>query len=375
RGVPVYRSRPTMAGCNAAGGLGRAGSVGRIGQPGAWCACRAAGPALASLRGGPATPSAAGSVRAAAARRAARAGRRLAGRSGLVDGVAPYRGSQRAAAGPGARPDTARAAPGRVVRRGAAESGATGARRIHLAGHRRDGRGGADGWQPCRNAGRHRAYLARAPGPARQGAGADRAGPFAGLDRGRLAAAVDAGAGSHGARSHGRTLAHPGGLGRSDGGNSARGHRHHAHPAHRRYRYLSGSFMFSWLAILLTGMAGGALAWLFIGPVRRPVSDARARPAVGWGWRLCWPWLDAVAQPCATALPWRWRDALTRWLAQAGTPAAITAPHTAALVACAAGLGASAGGVLGGLVLPAPGAWLCGIGGALAMAGWPILWI
>lgn len=133
--------------------------------------------------------------------------------------------------------------------------------------------------------------------------------------------------------------------------------------------------MFSWLAILLTGMVGGALAWLFIGPVRRPVSDAGARPAVGWGWRLCWPWLDAVAQPCATALPWRWRDALTRWLGQAGTPAAITAPHAAALVACAAGLGASAGGVLGGLVLPAPGAWLCGIGGALAMAGWPILWI
>src|SRR5690606_38696101 len=58
-----------MAGCNAAGGFGRAGSVGCIGQPGAWCVCRAAGAALASLCGGPATPSAAGSVRAAAARR------------------------------------------------------------------------------------------------------------------------------------------------------------------------------------------------------------------------------------------------------------------------------------------------------------------
>src|SRR5690606_16185731 len=133
--------------------------------------------------------------------------------------------------------------------------------------------------------------------------------------------------------------------------------------------------MLSSIAILLAGIAVGSMAWLLVRPVLRPISAARACPAVGWGWRLCWPWLDAVARPCASALPWRWRDALTWWLAQAGAPAAFTGPHAVALVACAAGLGAAAGAVLGGLALPPPGAWLCSVGGAAAMAGWPILWI
>lgn len=134
--------------------------------------------------------------------------------------------------------------------------------------------------------------------------------------------------------------------------------------------------MLSSFSVVAAGTAVATLVWLLMRPVLKGTPGPPLLPTMPLVWRLSWPWLDAMAPTCASFLSWRLRGELSRWLAQAGVPAAFTAAHAAAVAACAALLGAVTGAAIG----VASGSSMAGTGmaalaGALVLAGWPMAWI
>ena len=130
-----------------------------------------------------------------------------------------------------------------------------------------------------------------------------------------------------------------------------------------------------WISVLLAGTCLGILSWVFLMPGSR---GAGAHPKAGQAiWlRLCWPWIDTLAQLCRPFLVWRWRSALTHRMAQAGLAQTWLPEHFAAAqlwLALGAGLGT------GLLCWQANVTLAVMLGIALAVGGvagaWPLLWL
>ena len=133
--------------------------------------------------------------------------------------------------------------------------------------------------------------------------------------------------------------------------------------------------MWATLSVILAGLAVVLTVACVAKPLRRPVARPGA-PAMPWGWRLAWPWVDTAAGTAYRYLGWRRREQLAQAVAQAGMADHLTPGHVAAAQLLLALLAA---GVMAALAVQwefslATAFWCCMVGAILG-ALWPTAWL